>query len=125
MDAKTLNKLLKEFPWLWAIRQSWCHLEVEVKVAYATLQALLMEIVPIGEAPTIRLWFKFKVKNLSEESDSIVSYRPNFFCHLQSAVDGFKKTFPKRKVEYVVLVYKQGEKEIIQILRPPKPRKIW
>jgi len=50
MNARTLNKLLKEFPWLWAIKQNWDPRQVEICVSKAQPELLLRWRVVPGDA---------------------------------------------------------------------------
>lgn len=128
-EVAKLKRYLKDFPWLWRIRDVWCHLVVEVRVRYASAGDLWTDVVPVGRAPRVTLWFKVTEKKQGEESDKITDYEPHYSCNLRSAILNFKLTYPERKVEYVILVYDKSNtkdgKEIIVILRPPKPKKFW
>lgn len=44
MTGKALSKILKDFPWLWAIADGWCPHAVDVTVEYATVSMTLEQL---------------------------------------------------------------------------------
>jgi hypothetical protein len=43
MKKKALLRVLKDFPWLWAIKDFWVNNSTEIKIGYATLSLLNQE----------------------------------------------------------------------------------
>lgn len=121
-----LARLLQDFPWLWAIKQSWGYAKVTIKVRYTLQGDYLINVSPVCSPNKYRLWFKIKRSLSSVEFDEIVKYEPTRFGVLATVIDDFKEFHrPSSKIEYVILVSKEDKGEAILILRPPKSQKFF
>lgn len=120
-----LKRILKDFPWLWAIRSKWHHWLVVVVVRNATNYEIGR---PVSFSDWhFKLWFKIKSHLLGkdESSDEVKEVTPKEERSIASVISQYKNQHPTHDIEYVVLVCGGDVHQEIYIYRPSKPQRAW
>ena len=121
MKQKQLNRLFKEFPWLWAIDKSWYHETVNIEVCNATSENFYPKMfLPLSKDE--EYWLKW---TYNEDVHGIDQVESGGWDCLADEIIYALSSGPN--IEYVIHVEEINDKSLliskITIYRPPKSKR--
>jgi len=121
-----LKRYLRDFPWLWAILQSWHHWQVEIRVHNSsTLDLARLIYFPDKE---IQIWVKAKNNLMGKDvpSEEMIDITPKIGQYNLVSLVAATSSRHLIDVEFVILVsIGNGNKYMINIFRPPNSQRFW